>query len=108
MMILAVTCMMSVVAGASGERPGETRIWGRGWMAAMLMYIMGASDAQVMTEYLKSSDAGYEVDKSWLNAALSAARKNNGGSIMNYITSPTKGLGVSTDTIAKLKTKLGP
>ena len=79
-----------------------------GWMAAMLMYIMGASDAQVMTEYLKSSDAGYEVDKSWLNAALSAARKNNGGSIMNYITSPTKGLGVSTDTIAKLKAKLGP
>ena len=79
-----------------------------GWMAAMLMYIMGASDAQVMTEYLKSRDAGYEVDKSWLNAALSAARKNNGGSIMNYITSPTKGLGVSADTIAKLKAKLGP
>lgn len=78
-----------------------------GWMAAMLMYIMGASDAQVMTEYLKSRDAGYEVDKSWLNAALSAARKNNGGSIMNYITSPTKGLGVSADTIAKLKAKLG-
>ncbi len=78
-----------------------------GWMAAMLMYIMGASDAQVMIEYLKSRDAGYEVDKSWLNAALSAARKNNGGSIMNYITSPTKGLGVSADTIAKLKAKLG-
>ncbi len=81
-----------------------------GWMAAMLMYIMGASDAQVMTEYLKSRDAGadFEVDKAWLNAALSAARKNNGGSIMNYITSPTKGLGVSTDTIAKLKAKLAP
>lgn len=81
-----------------------------GWMAAMLMYIMGASDTQVMTEYLKSQDAGadFEVDKAWLNAALSAARKNNGGSIMNYITSPTKGLGVSTDTIAKLKAKLAP
>ncbi len=81
-----------------------------GWMVAMLMYTMGASDAQVMTEYLKSQDAGadFKVDKAWLNAALSAARKNNDGSIMNYITSPTNGLGVSNETITKLKAKLAP
>lgn len=80
-----------------------------GWLAAMLMYIMGADDKQVMTEYLKSRDAGsdFNVEKSWLNAALSAARKNNGNSIMKYIQSTDKGLGVSDATIAKLKAKLG-
>lgn len=78
-----------------------------GWMAAMLLYIMGASNKQVMDEYLKSRDAGVKVEKEWLNDALAAARKNNGGSIMNYIKSDTKGLGVSDATIAKLRAKLG-
>lgn len=78
-----------------------------GWMAAMVMYIVGANDQQVMNEYLKSRDAGLKVEKAWLNAALSAARKNNGGSIMNYITSDSKGLGVSDTTIAKLRAKVG-
>lgn len=77
-----------------------------GWTSAMIMYIMGANDSQVMTEYLKSLDAGLKVDKSWLNAALSEARKKNGGSIMNYITSPSSGMGVSQDTVTKLKAKL--
>lgn len=78
-----------------------------GWLAAMLMYILGANDQQVMNEYMKSRDAGLNVEKAWLNAALSAARKNNGGNIMNYIKSDSKGLGVSDATIAKLRTKLG-
>lgn len=80
-----------------------------GWLAAMIMYSLGASDTQVMTEYLHSNDAGadFTVERSWLNAALSAARKNNGGSIMNYIKSSSNGLGVSDATITKLKAKLG-
>lgn len=79
-----------------------------GWLSSMLLYAAGASDKQVMTEYLKSNDAGsdFSVDKTWLNAALTAARKNNGGSIMTYITSSSNGLGVSQDTIAKLKAKI--
>lgn len=81
-----------------------------GWLASMILYIMGASDQQVMTEYLKSREAGseYKVDSSWLNAALSAARKANNGSIMEYITSSKNGLGVSQATITKLKAKLAP
>lgn len=80
-----------------------------GWLASMILYIVGANDTQVMAEYLKSRDAGstYNVDASWLNAALSAARKNNGGSIMNYIKSSSNGLGVSDATITKLKAKVG-
>ena len=80
-----------------------------GWLASMILYILGAKDSQVMTEYLHSRDAGsnFRIEKSWLNAALSAARKNNGGSIMNYIKSSKNGLGVSDATIAKLKAKLG-
>ncbi len=80
-----------------------------GWLAAMLMYAVGADDKQVMTEYLKSRDAGsdFTVEKSWLNAALSAARKNNGNSIMKYIQSSDKGLGVSDATLTKLRAKLG-
>lgn len=64
----------------------------------MLSYIMGASDNISHDRILKSRDAGadFEVDKAWLNAALSAARKNNGGSIMNYITLTHKRFGVST------------
>lgn len=81
-----------------------------GWLASMILYIMGANDQQVMTEYLKSAEAGsgYEVDASWLNAGLSAARKANNGSIMEYITSSKNGLGVSQETITKLKAKLAP
>ena len=80
-----------------------------GWLSSMLLYIAGANDQQVMNEYLKSNESGadFKVDKSWLNAALSAARKNNDGSIMNYITSSSKGLGVSQDTITKLRAKIG-
>ncbi len=79
-----------------------------GWLTSMLLYIAGATDQQVMAEYLKSNDAGagFTVDRSWLNAALSAARKNNDGSIMTYITSPTNGLGVSQATVNKLKAKI--
>lgn len=47
------------------------------------------------------------TSKRLINAALSAARKNNGGNIMNYIKSDSKGLSVSDTAIAKLRTKLG-
>lgn len=77
-----------------------------GWTVAMVMYAIGANDKQVMTEYLKSRESGATVNSKWLNAALSAAKKKNGGSIINYIKSKSNGLGVSDATIAKLKAKL--
>lgn len=79
-----------------------------GWLSSMLLYIAGANDQQVMTEYLQSNTAGadFKVDKSWLSAALSAARKKNDGSIMTYITSSSTGLGVSAATVAKIKEKI--
>jgi len=77
-----------------------------GWMVAMVMYAIGANDKQVMDEYMRSKDFGATVDKVWLNNGIKAAKAQNGGSIMNYIKSTTKGLGVSTATIQKLKAKL--
>lgn len=77
-----------------------------GWTVAMIMYAIGATDKQVMTEYLKSQEYGATVDASWLNAGIKEAKRRNGGSIHKYITSESNGLGVSSTTVTKLKTKL--
>lgn len=71
-----------------------------GWTVAMIMYALGASDAQVKSEYLKS---GSGVNTDMLNVGLSKAKAKY-GSIDKYI---SKGLGISDSTIAKLKAKLG-
>jgi endonuclease/exonuclease/phosphatase family metal-dependent hydrolase len=78
-----------------------------GWLVSMILYILGATDAQVREEYMYTLKAGLSVSVNTLNTGLDAARKNNDGSIMNYITSTDKGLGVSNDTIQKLRAKLG-
>jgi len=74
-----------------------------GWLVATVMYSLGANDSQVLTEYLKSNNQvkGATVDADWLNAGLNAARQKY-GSIDKYI---REGLGVSDETITKLKTK---
>ena len=74
-----------------------------GWAVAMIMYINGASDAQVMTEYMKSTDAGYELERSWLLHGLSLARSQY-GSVMNYL---KDGVGLSADDIKSIKNKFG-
>lgn len=100
---------ISIIANADGPvlihcTYGKDRT---GWLAAMVMYALGASNSQVMSEYMKSNadlpGGANKVKQSWLNAGLSAARKKY-GSINNYI---TKGLGVSNATLTKLKAKLG-
>jgi protein tyrosine/serine phosphatase len=77
-----------------------------GWTIAMVMYIVGDGkytnaklDSIILTEYLKSPN----VDASWLQAALSSARTNY-GSVMGYV---KQGLGVSDETITKLRNKMG-
>lgn len=76
-----------------------------GWIIAMIMYIMGASDSQVMTEYMRSNGnlpSGYSVKASNLNAGLSKARQQY-GSIDNYL---RQGLGLSDATLNAIRTKL--
>jgi len=96
---------MTAIANAKGNvlihcNYGKDRT---GWLVAMVMYALGANDGQVMTEYLRSNNQvqGASVSADWLNAALTAARAKY-GSIDNYI---REGLGVSDETIAKLKVK---
>ena len=74
-----------------------------GWVVAMVMYSLGATDAQVMSEYLKSNASGETVSPRWLNAGLSEARADYNGSIMSYI---KDGLGVSDQTLKNLREKL--
>lgn len=68
-----------------------------GWAVAMLMYAIGASDAQVMKEYLRTKD----TVASKLQGGLDEAKKKY-GSISTYL---RKGLGLTTTDIAKLKKK---
>ena len=75
-----------------------------GWLYATLQSIQGVDDATILREYLESKTAGGNVDASWLNAALTAARKQY-GSMTGYA---SQGLGLSDATIAKLKAKLTP
>lgn len=81
-----------------------------GWTIALVMYILGANDKQVMAEYLKSKEAGsdFNVEKAWLNDAISLATNKGKRSMVDYIKSSTdNGLGVSDSTIAAIKSKLG-
>lgn len=69
-----------------------------GWTVAMIQYAIGATDAQVRAEYLKSPD----IDIADLDAGLAEARAVY-GSINAYL---TKGLGLSPATLAALKARL--
>jgi len=74
-----------------------------GWMVAMIMYANGASDQQVMREYLLSNDQGVGVvKKEWLTNGVQAARSRH-GSVLNYL----KSIGLTSGDITKLKNKFG-
>lgn len=74
-----------------------------GWMTAMIMYVNGASDAQVMKEYLLSNGQTTGiVKKEWLTNGVQAAR-NKHGSILKYL----KSIGLTSGDISKLKSKFG-
>lgn len=73
-----------------------------GWIIAMIMYVSGANDADVMKEYMKSNDAWPgQVKPEWMNSGVNLARKNY-GSIRNYL---KNGVGLSDADIAKLAHK---
>jgi protein tyrosine/serine phosphatase len=77
-----------------------------GWTIAMIMYIVGDgkySNSQLDTMVLKEYELTEGSSGSILSDALTEA-KTKYGSIMNYI---RKGLGISEDTITKLKNRLG-
>jgi len=76
-----------------------------GWTVAMVMYASGATDSQVMKEFLKSNDdlpSGKYVKEAWLKDGLAKARKQY-GSITGYL---KDGLGLSDATLAKLNNKM--
>lgn len=99
-----------------------------GWVAAMLQYIAGASDEDVMAEYLASNDyradlvakryaktqaekgtvqadierVGDEVDATYLQAGLDEVAKRY-GDLEGYL---QDGLGLTDATVAQLRTKL--
>ncbi|MDR1969999.1 MAG: tyrosine-protein phosphatase, partial [Candidatus Nomurabacteria bacterium] len=51
-----------------------------GWLVALVMYSLGASDQQVMTEYLRSNNQtnSLSVNADWLNAALGEVQRKYG------------------------------
>jgi len=75
-----------------------------GWMVAMIMYASGATDAQVMKEYLKSNDEPIDggVKAEWLNSGLQTMRAKH-GTAKGYL----KSIGLTDADIAKLKKKFG-
>jgi hypothetical protein len=74
-----------------------------GWIVAMIMYANGATDNEVLTEYLKSNGQGEGVvKKEWLTSGVQAARSKY-GSINGYL----KAAGLTTNDLNKLKTKFG-
>lgn len=75
-----------------------------GWLVAMVMYAAGASDNQVMSEYMKSKGqaTGKTVTEEMLNNGLSAIKQKY-GTVQKYL---KNGLGLSSDDIAALKKKL--
>lgn len=75
-----------------------------GWMVAMIMYVAGATDAQVMKEYMASNDEEVAggVKAEWLNSGLKAMREKH-GTAKGYL----KSIGLSDADIAKLKNKFG-
>lgn len=75
-----------------------------GWAVAMIMYINGASDTQVMNEYMASQAAWPDgVKEAWLNSGLQAVKKNY-GTMSKYW---TKGLGLSSSDLQKIRQKFG-
>lgn len=70
-----------------------------GWAIALILHIAGATDDQIMQDFLKTSG----VPKSRLNAGLSAAESKY-GSLDGYI---TNGLGIDSATLKTIKAKLG-
>lgn len=76
-----------------------------GWTVAMIMYALGASDSQVMTEFMASNGnlpAGKSVKEKYLTDGLSAIKPAY-GTVDNYL---KKGLGLTSSDIANLKKKL--
>jgi hypothetical protein len=75
-----------------------------GWTVAMIMYALGASNEEVLREYLLSNRAvSDDVTKQQLDVGLDAARQKY-GSIDNYL---TRGLGLSQATLDALNQRLG-
>lgn len=92
-----------------------------GWTAAMVLYIVGADYSTIKADYLKSNDDlpnGKKVDIAWLESGLKQVNKTFAGSeaipsrdtILKYLQADPAdtngGLGVSSNTIDKIKTKL--
>ena len=74
-----------------------------GWTVAMIMYVSGANNAQVMKEYLKSNeDIPGGVKAEWLNNGLQALHRNY-DTVPKYL----KAAGLSDADLAKLKNKFG-
>lgn len=75
-----------------------------GWMVAMIMYSVGASDAQVMKEYLASNEEAVDggVKAEWLKSGLKEMRSKY-GTAKGYL----KGIGLSDAEIKKLNSKFG-
>jgi protein-tyrosine phosphatase len=73
-----------------------------GWIVAMIMYNAGATDSQVMKEYMKSAEAWPGgVKREWMNHGVSSAR-NHYGSIPKYL---KNGVGLSDGDLSKLRRK---
>ncbi|MDR1196720.1 MAG: tyrosine-protein phosphatase, partial [Candidatus Nomurabacteria bacterium] len=81
-----------------------------GWLVAMLMYAVGADGTDIVKEYMRSNRQRLTngdritVQQQWLRNGVNAARDKY-GSLDNYL---RRGLGVTDDTLAKLKTKFEP
>ncbi len=75
-----------------------------GWMVAMIMSTAGATDAQIMKEYMKSNDEPIDggVKAQWLNSGLQEAKSKH-GSIAGYL----KSIGLSNADLNNLKNKYG-
>lgn len=75
-----------------------------GWTIAMIMYVNGASDSEVMKEYLKSNETPNNgiVKREWLNNGLQAARSKH-GTVIKYL----KSIGLSDANLKSLRTKFG-
>ncbi|CAN5427294.1 hypothetical protein BH09PAT4_BH09PAT4_03280 [soil metagenome] len=75
-----------------------------GWLVAMVMSAVGASNEQIMQEYLLSNNKGVgEVKEAWLNAGFDEARRKY-GSVHDYL---VDGLGLDKAVLKKLSLKLG-
>ncbi|HWT55616.1 MAG TPA: tyrosine-protein phosphatase [Candidatus Microsaccharimonas sp.] len=81
-----------------------------GWAVAMIMYVSGASDSEVMNEYM-ASQAAFPggVREVWLNDGLAAAKSKYGSSkdtnaqaVIKYL---KKGAGLSDSDIQKIRNK---